>query len=90
MFSLDKMSAQALYPVVTGLFFCFVLFCFNINLYELFIYFGCLSLFGHITCKYFFLLCRLSFCFIDGFLCSIKFLSLIRSHLFIFAFNSDK
>ena len=52
MFSLEKMSAQALYPIVTGLFF-FVFCFFNINLYELFIYFGYLPLVGHITCKYF-------------------------------------
>ena len=42
--------------------------------------------FGHIICKYFLPFSRLSFCFVDSFLGCQKLLSLIRSHLFIFAF----
>ena len=39
-------------------------------------------------CKYFLLFHRLPFHFVDGFLCCVKLLSLIRSHLFMFAFIS--
>ena len=52
----------------------------DIELYELSVYFG------HTSCKYFPPFCRLSFHFVDGFLCCAKLLSLIRSHLLIFAF----
>ena len=38
------------------------------------------------VCKYFLPFCRLSFCFIDGFV--EKLLSLVRSHLFVFGFIS--
>ena len=37
-------------------------------------------------CKYFLPFCRLSFPFVDGFLCCAEAFSLMQSHLFIFAF----
>ena len=43
-------------------------------------------LFGHIICKYFLPFNRLSFIFVDGFLCCAKALSLTRSHLFLLLF----
>ena len=60
------------------------LFAFSCD--ELFIYVSYHSLISHIICKYFLPFSRLSFHFVDGFLCCIKPLSLIMSHLFIFAF----
>ena len=45
---------------------------FNTEIYELFVYFGNWSFVGLIICKYFLLFCRLSFCFIYGFLCYTK------------------
>ena len=47
---------------------CFV----GVELYELFIYLGYQSLISHIVCKYFLPFSRLSFCFVDGFLCCAK------------------
>ena len=42
----------------------------------------------HVIGKYFLPFCRLSFCFVDGFLCCANILSLIRLYLFIFGFVS--
>ena len=63
-----KMSVQVFCPFfkLGGLFF-------DVELYELFIYVGYLSLIGHVICKYFLPFSRLSFCFIDGFLCCAKY-----------------
>ena len=77
---------------------------FVIELYDLFVCFGNWTLIGHIICRYFLPVCRLSFHFVYGFLCCAKasiclFLLLILlpweidlrkqwSHLLIFAFNS--
>ena len=47
---------------------CFV----GVELYELFIYWGYQSLSSHIVCKCFLPFSRLSFCFVDGFLCCAK------------------
>ena len=66
-------------------FFVFVL---DIEMYELFIYFGYKPLVGHIICKYFLPFSRLSFYYVNGFLCCAKILILIRSHLLIFALIS--
>ena len=61
-------------------------FCvFDTELYELFIYVGYEPLVGHIICKYFLPFCRLSFCFVDGFLCYAR-ASLIKSYFLIFCF----
>ena len=51
--------------------FCLGCF-FDIELYELFLYFWILTLVGCIVCKCFLPLRRLSFCFVDGFLCCAK------------------
>ena len=59
---------------------------FDTELQELFVYYGCRSIVGHFICKYFLPFCGLSFCFVYGFLCCAKVLSLIRSHLFMFLF----
>ena len=48
------------------------LFVFNIELHELFVYFGDESLVGCIICKYFLLFCGFSFCFLYGFLLLCK------------------
>ena len=61
--------------------FYFVLFCFDIKLYELFISFGYQLLVSHIICKYFVAFSRLMVSFPVQ-----KLLSLIRSYLLIFAF----
>ena len=45
---------------------------FLIEFYELFVYFGNQVLVSHIICKYFLLVCRLSFHFFYGFLCCGK------------------
>jgi len=47
-------------------------FFFDIEFYELLVYFVYLSLTGHITCKYFLPFIRLSFCFVYGLLCCTK------------------
>ena len=78
-----KMSIQFFCP-----FFNQIVSFFDVKLYELFIYVGYLLLIGHIICKYLLPFSRLSFHFVSGFLCCAKFLSLIMSHLFIFAFVS--
>ena len=54
----------------------------------LFIYFGYYSLIDHITCKHFLPIQQVVFHSVNGFLCSTKGLSLIRLHLFTFAFVS--
>ena len=50
---------------------CVVCF-FDIELHELFIYFGDLSLVHHFICKYFLPFWGLSFCFVYDFLCYAK------------------
>ena len=60
---------------------------FAVEMYELFIYDGYQFFIVHII-SYFLPFKELSFCFISGFLCCEKVLSLIRSHLYIFAFIS--
>ena len=47
-------------------------FFFDIELYELFICIGYSSLISHIICKYFLPFSRLSFCFVNDFLCCAK------------------
>ena len=47
-------------------------FFFDIEFYELLVYFVYLSLTGHITCKYFLPFIRLSLCFVYGLLCCTK------------------
>ena len=47
----------------------FLIFFFNIELYELFVYFGYQPLFSCIVCSTFLLFCMLSFYFVDHFLC---------------------
>ena len=56
---------------------------FDIELCELFVYLRYQPLVGYVICKYFLPFCRLSFCFVCGFLCFTK---ARESHLFIFAF----
>ena len=51
------------------IFWLFVCLFFDIELCELFIYFGDYFLIGCIVCKYFLPFCNLSFCFVYGFLC---------------------
>ena len=85
-FSLTKGSVKRGFLFVclcVCLFFCF----FDIELYELFIYFGYEAPVGCIVCKYFLLFHRLPFCFMVSFAVQ-KFVSLIRFHLFIFVFIS--
>ena len=60
---------------------------FNVELYELFIYAGYKSLISHITCKYFLPFSRLSFGFVDDFLCCAKGCK-FNKVLFVFAFIS--
>ena len=62
-----KMSLQVFCPFLN-----WVLWFFDIELYELFIYFGFLPLIGHIICKYFLPFSRFSFHFVNGFLCCAK------------------
>ena len=62
------------------------LFGFLLLLYELFSYFGNEALVGLIICKYFIPLCKF-FSFMVSFAVQ-KLVSLIKSHLFIFAFIS--
>ena len=59
----------------------FILFCFDIKLYELFISFEYQLLVSHTICKYFLPFSRLTVSFPVQ-----KFLSLSRSYLLIFAF----
>ena len=73
---------------------------FDIKLYKLFVYFRNYALVGHIICKCFLPFFKVSFCFFFSFVsfgmflfcfvffffCCAKILSLMRSHLFIFAF----
>ena len=66
MFSLDLTSVESFY-----LFFDWVVYFFESELYELFVYFGDESLVGCITTNIF-SHCSLSFCCIYGFLCSAR------------------
>ena len=67
-------------------FFNWVVCVLGIELYKMFIFVGYLSLIGPISCKYF--LSTLSFPLLMVSFVVQKHLSLIRSHLFIFAFVS--
>ena len=65
---------------------CFVC-CFGIKLYELFVYFGTLSLAHHIVCKYLTIFSQSTSYLFVLFMISFavqKLLSLIRSYLFIY------
>ena len=57
---------------------------FDIELHELFLYFGCSLLFHHTIHKYFLPFYRVSFCIVDSSFALQKF----SPHLFIFAFIS--
>ena len=81
--SFGTMSIQDFCPFLIGLCVCLILSCMR-YLYILDI----IPLICHTICKYFLPFSRLSFLLVDSFLCFEKFLSLIRSHLFIFAFIS--
>ena len=59
-------------------------FFLNIELYDLFTYFGYYPLFSHIICKYFLLFYRLSFSFVDGFFCCAKSFKLGSTFCFYF------
>ena len=61
---------------------------FDSKFYNLCVYFGYHLLVILMICKHFHPFSKLSFYFVDGFLCHAKFLRWIRSHLFIFAFVS--
>ena len=61
---------------------------FNIELHELFIYFGDQSFVHWCICKYFLPFWGLSFHLVYSFFAVQKLLSFIRSHLFIFVFIS--
>ena len=63
------------------------IFFFNVKLYELFVYFGDQSLVGHFICKDFLTFCCLSFHFFMVSFGVQKFLTLIRSHLFLLIIN---
>ena len=73
-------------PFRRSAYFLIGLFFFIIELYKMFLYFGSQVVWVTSFCKYFLLVCMLSFHFIYGFLCSERLRSLIRSHLFKFAF----
>ena len=69
-------------------FFDWVVCFFDIELHELFVYFGDYSIVSLIICKYFLPFCRLSFCFVYGFLCCAKaFVLLGPICLFLFLFS---
>ena len=61
------MSIQVFYPLLN-----WVIWLFDIKLYELFVYFGYLTLVDHIIWKYFLPFHRLCFCFVSGFLWCAK------------------
>ena len=70
-------------------FFCpFLNLFLDVQFYELFIYVRNQPLISHIVFKYFIPFSKLSFHCVSGFFSCEKFLNLIRSHLFIFAFIS--
>ena len=77
------MSIQIFCPFLIELFLVFV---FDTELYELFIYCRILPLIRYIICKYFFPFSRLSFHSVDVFFCCTKLLSLNRSHLKVLLF----
>ena len=61
--------------------------CFSdIELHELFVYFGDESFACCFVCKYFVPFRGLSFCILYGFFCCEKVLSLIKSHFLFFVF----
>ena len=64
-----------------------LVFFLNVELYELFVYFGNYLLVSCIIFKYFLPVHRLCFHFVYGFFSIQKLLYLIRSHLFIFVFR---
>ena len=78
-FFFEEMSVQVFCPVFDWVFIV-------VELYELFSYFGNEALVGLIICKYFLPLCKF-FSFMVSFAMQ-KLVSLIKSHLFIFAFIS--
>ena len=71
----------------SGYSFFVIVFFLDVELYELFIYVG-YTLISHIICKYFLLFSRLSFHLLMVSFAVQKFLSLLRSHLFIIVFIS--
>ena len=66
-FFFGKMFIQFHFP-----FFNQVVCYFEVELYDMFIYVRYYSLISHIICKYFLRFCRLSFHFINDFLCCAK------------------
>ena len=78
-----KMSLQVLWP-----FFFSVICFFDIQLYDLFIYFGFKPLAVIVICEYYVSFSKFSLHFINGFLSCTKLLSLIRPNLFNFCFVS--
>ena len=81
LFSLEKSLFRSSARFLIGF-----LFFVAVELYELYMYFGNEALVSYIICKYFLPFCRLAFYFVSFAL--EKLISLIRSHLFIFAFIS--
>ena len=71
------MSIYFFYP-----FLDLIVWCYDIELHDIFVYFGNCFFVSCVACKYFLPCCKLSFCFIMSF-AVLKLLSLIRSHLFI-------
>ena len=82
-YPVGKMSLQVFWPFFKQ-FVCFL----AIELYELFIDFYYEPLIGHIICKYFSHSVGYLFVLLMVFFAVQRLLSLIRSHLFIFAFVS--
>ena len=71
-----------------GICFVSIVCCFVIESYELFVYFVNSALVSCIICKYLLPFCKLSFFFVMVSFAVEKLVSVIRSHLFIFAFIS--